>query len=146
MRILQDIVCSTTLFGDIYHIDDDLIGKIIVEDDKLEGIIMNSDDKSYFIYGSIDSNNHLEFMVRDCSFKDLDKFYKLDRGNGKYYGDYFVKTEYFTHPLGECEVSIVNPDTYRYCNEEVEIEELDSLIQNYKKKENQVIKNKKYTK
>ena len=129
MKKLNDITTNTTSYGEVYHDDDQMIGKIIISDDKtFEGVIADS-EKEYFVFGKIDDKTLSLYQELD----DYNKLYKVEKQGRTYFGDCFIKTKYYKKSIGECKVRITNPDEYREVNEQGEIIALNNKIKKLKK-------------
>lgn len=124
MKILRDIVCSSTPFGEMYT-SDDLTGKVITDGNKLEGII-GEDFKSYVVFGTID-DNEIKLIMSSNHDKELPKMYKGTINNKKYCGEKLVVNRFCEIPYEECQVALYNPDIYRDVSDD-EIDDLEELI------------------
>ena len=109
MKRIKDIRTNTTSYGDIYILENQISGRILVgEDNCFEGIIAHYDD-NFLVTGKINEEK-IEMLLKN---KETTKLYKVEKDGNTYYGDCFVKEDSFEYPLGECMIDIMNPEEYR---------------------------------
>ena len=134
MKKIRDIICAHTTYGDVYHHDDSLTGKILLaSDSSFEGLIEDSNgQETFFIFGNMNKENQSISVIKSTkNDDDLPKEYRVYNENGNFYGDLYVKTRFAEIPIGECKVSVINPDTYREVSPR-EYKQLKTNIQMYK--------------
>ena len=101
MKLLRDIVCTSTPYGETYT-DDYLTGSIVIYGDKLEGMVYD-DASSYLVFGEIYPE---DIKVVVCTDHDerLPKMYEGMLDGNKYYGDKSVLNRFEGIPYEECKV------------------------------------------
>jgi len=132
MKRIKDIRTNTTSYGDIYILENQIAGRILVgEDNHFEGIIAHYDD-NFLVTGKINEEK-IEMLLKN---KEKSKLYKVEKDGNTYYGDYFVKEDSFEYPIGECMIDIMNPEEYRtlFPGEEKILEEEIKRVKKYIKK------------
>ena len=71
MKLIRDLICSSTPFGEMYT-DNDLIGTIIMDDNKLEGILRDDFEKEYLAFGKVNDDT-VEIILSSNSDKEKKK-------------------------------------------------------------------------
>ncbi len=123
MRKIRDIICTKTNYDEMYNPNESCIGSIVFKNNNsFEGIMMDGERKEeFFIFGILDEDGVVEVIRASSKEEELPRSYKASNVDGKYYGDYYIKTAYYEYPIGECQVSIIDPLTYREINEGEEV-------------------------
>ena len=117
MKLIRDIICAKTNYDEMYNLNDAYIGKVMVEDGIFEGIVIDpSTHNEIFIFGTIEENEFIELMVAENEEDTIPREYKAVYNGKNYRGDYLAKTAYYEFPLGECQVSVLDPYYYRSTN------------------------------
>ena len=133
MNKIRDILCFSTPYEEMYRIEDGLAGTIIYRDEELfEGILTDQEyNDIYYIFGK-KTNNEIDIIRSSKGDIELPKLYHGKKENKKYYGDIYVKNRFVEIPIGECQVSILNPETCREinANEEKQLEKRISILKN----------------
>ena len=129
MKLLRDIVCTSTPYGETYT-NDYLTGSIVIYGDKLEGMVYD-DASSFLVFGEIYSS---DIKVVVCTDHDerLPKMYEGMLDGNKYYGDKSVVNRFEEIPFEECRVSLYNPKDYRDVDDK-EITKLEKAVSLRKK-------------
>ena len=92
MKLIRDLICSSTPFGEMYT-DNDLIGTIIMDDNKLEGILRDDFEKEYLAFGKANDDT-VEIILSSNSDKETPKIYEGKLDGKMYYGDKSVINRY----------------------------------------------------
>ena len=129
MKILKDIVCSSTPFGEMYT-DNELTGKVLIDNEKLEGIVLD-DNNSYLVFGTV-TDYDIKVIVCTNHDKKLPRMYEGSFDNKKYYGEKSVANRFESIPYEECQIGLYDPQYYRDVDLD-EIEKLEKVIKLRKK-------------
>ena len=129
MKLIRDLICSSTPFGEMYT-DNDLSGTIIMDDNKLEGILRDDFEKEYLAFGKVNDDT-VEIILSSNSDKETPKIYEGKLDGKMYYGDKSVINHYIRIGIEECKIGIYDPEKYRTVLD-TEMERIERLV-NYKK-------------
>ena len=114
MKQIRDIICAKTNYDEMYNLNDSYIGKIIVENGLFEGLVLDPvSQNEIFIFGTIEEDDFIELMVAETEKDTIPREYKAAYNGKNYRGEYLAKTAYYDFPLGECQVSVLDPYYYR---------------------------------
>ena len=126
MKQIRDILCYQTGYGEMYSTEDASIGRIVIQEDhSFEGFIEDYGFSTrYFVFGKINPEEGMELVKCRMYDKEIPKLYRGKQEGNRFYGDYLAKSSFAEVELGECKVTVLNPDSYREVGE-IEIETLE---------------------
>lgn len=124
MKKVLDITANNTPYQEGFNINLEITGRIVVKDDNtFEGIICDSDD-SFLVTGNINKKN-IEMLLQE---EDHNKLYVAKRDGKFYYGDCFISVGDLKQPIGQAMIRITDPKTYRFVDNDSEIEYIENEI------------------
>ncbi len=135
MKSIREVILKEAFYDEMYDPEDSFIGKIIIdEDEKFEGIVQNYNHTSrHFVFGLI-KDDKMRLYRCTKSDKELPKVY---RGNKeslyRFEGEVSATTAFAECPLGECRMTVMDPNLYYDIDEDQEIQQVGELVDDFKK-------------
>ncbi|MBQ6497921.1 MAG: hypothetical protein IJI58_04325 [Bacilli bacterium] len=129
MKIVKDIMCMSTPYGEIYT-DDELNGTVVIDDNKVSGIL-RKEGTAYLTFGKI-TDETVELIISRDFDKELPKIYEGSFAGRSYYGNKSVITSFDKIPIEECYITVFNPELYRNVEDD-EMVKIEKAVEDRKK-------------
>ena len=135
MTRIKDIVCYHTDVDEIYYPEDGFSGSVLLYDsNKFEGVLTDAFRiQKHFVFGIIEKDGIRMYRVTKKD-KEQPKIYRAKQySKTKYQGQMGITDRYVDLPIAECRVTVLEPDTYRDFELEMETEFAKKAVEDFKK-------------